>query len=90
MLLKVTVGNKCPSLKNIILFDKVTEEQRQKAQALDIKVYEYEQVIELGKQNAQVVLTPPSPDTVYMFCYTSGTTGDPKGAKLAHSALMAI
>ena len=24
-----------------------------------------------------------------MFCYTSGTTGDPKGSKIAHSAILA-
>ncbi len=26
----------------------------------------------------------PTPDTIYMFCYTSGTTGDPKGAMINH------
>ena len=24
-----------------------------------------------------------------MFCYTSGTTGDPKGSKISHSAILA-
>ena len=29
----------------------------------------------------------PSPDTIFMLSYTSGTTGDPKGVKLTHGAL---
>jgi len=28
------------------------------------------------------------PDDVYMFSYTSGTTGDPKGVKLTHKMII--
>lgn len=36
-------------------------------------------------------LTPfmPTADDIYMFCYTSGTTGDPKAAMLSHGNIMA-
>ena len=36
------------------------------------------------------MLVDPKPETTYMFCYTSGTTGDPKGAKMAHSGFVAV
>jgi long-chain acyl-CoA synthetase len=42
----------------------------------------------VGNSNPHVVLDEPTPDTIYMFCYTSGTTGDPKGAMLSHKALL--
>lgn len=30
----------------------------------------------------------PKTDDIYMFCYTSGTTGDPKAAMLSHKNLL--
>jgi len=33
--------------------------------------------------------TPPAPHDVATFCYTSGTTGDPKGALITHANLVA-
>lgn len=35
------------------------------------------------------MLKAPEPETVYIFCYTSGTTGDPKGAMLTHRSVLA-
>lgn len=34
-------------------------------------------------------LAEPFPDTVYLFCYTSGTTGDPKGVMLSNKNIIA-
>jgi long-chain acyl-CoA synthetase len=78
-----------PSLKNIILFETATQEQIDKGLAADLKVYSYPQLIAIGKEHPEIVLTAPTPETVFMFCYTSGTTGDPKGAMLKHKTFMA-
>ena len=40
---------KCPSLKNIVLFDIITEEQRIAAQAAGLNLYLYSEVLQIGK-----------------------------------------
>ena len=47
------------------------------------------EVIEVGASAGSVSLKEPTADSIYMFCYTSGTTGDPKAAMLSHSNLLA-
>lgn len=54
-----------------------------------MKIYSFPQLITMGKDHPEIVLSDPTPDTIFMFCYTSGTTGDPKGAMLSHKAMLA-
>ena len=77
-----------PSLKNLVLFGEATEEQREKAKAAGLNLYDMQEVMEHGKAHPEVVLRDPTSDSVYMFCYTSGTTGDPKGAKMTHEMFL--
>ncbi|TPX59839.1 hypothetical protein PhCBS80983_g02251 [Powellomyces hirtus] len=54
-----------------------------------ISVYGFEEVEELGKANPRPV-RPPKPEDVWCICYTSGTTGMPKGAILTHMNALAV
>lgn len=90
LLMKLSDAAHCPSLKNVVLFEEPTEAQKEKASQHDIKLYSYAQVVEIGGEHPEVILTDPKPETIYMFCYTSGTTGDPKGAKMDHQGFMAV
>ena len=80
------------SLKNLIYFDALDNEEslKQDAQSADITLYHISEVIQAGKNvRGQVEFERPSADTIAMFCYTSGTTGDPKAAKLSHNNFIA-
>jgi long-chain acyl-CoA synthetase len=52
-----------------------------------VKVYTFKEIVEKGK-NSKLTLTPPTFDTVYTLCYTSGTTGNPKGVMNTHGNII--
>ncbi|KAF9106199.1 hypothetical protein BGX29_010230 [Mortierella sp. GBA35] len=53
-----------------------------------IKVYDFNEIENLGKEFPRKHL-PPQADEVASLCYTSGTTGKPKGAMLTHRNFVA-
>ena len=67
----------------------MTEEARTKAADAGLKVYTFNDVVEAGRGASDVTLREPTPDSVYMICYTSGTTGNPKGARCTHEGFVA-
>lgn len=54
---------------------------------LEIKIHSFGSLVEEGKE-LKVKLPSPHRDSIYTICYTSGTTGDPKGVKLSHINLI--
>ncbi|KAL1342688.1 hypothetical protein HN51_029203 [Arachis hypogaea] len=53
-----------------------------------VKVITYSQLFTQGSSNIQP-FCPPKPNDVATICYTSGTTGTPKGAVLSHGNFIA-
>jgi len=49
----------------------------------DIKGYTFAEVEAMGKDAPQDHI-PPAPEDLSVICYTSGTTGNPKGVMLSH------
>ncbi|UJR17526.1 hypothetical protein I4U23_004421 [Adineta vaga] len=54
-----------------------------------IEILTYNQLLELGRSKS-VEHHPPKPDDVFQICYTSGTTGLPKGVIFTQKNLIAI
>eukprot|EP00808_Paulinella_micropora_P017735 g1616.t1 len=85
----ITVAKACPTLKSIFIMDsdKVTEAVKSKAKDDGLNVYSFKEVEALGAKNPCEPNAPANHDVAF-FCYTSGTTGDPKGALITHAGLL--
>lgn len=74
---------------NIVSFESdVAAKDLTDAEAQNIKVITFDEVVSAGEQNADFAIYDAKPEDVYMLSYTSGTTGDPKGVKLQHKMVI--
>ncbi|GFQ93948.1 long-chain-fatty-acid--CoA ligase 5 [Trichonephila clavata] len=78
-----------PTLKYIIMVNDLSKETAQLAKDEDIKIHFFKEIEELGEKNYAEKLLPSSSDFC-LVCYTSGTTGDPKGALITHGNIVSV
>lgn len=80
-------SGKCPTFQYAILVDGVIPESAQMAKEAGLDVISFAKVEAMGAQRIATQghkHNPPNAKDVATFCYTSGTTGDPKGALITH------
>ncbi|RLN96460.1 hypothetical protein BBJ28_00020152 [Nothophytophthora sp. Chile5] len=71
----------CPTLKIVVQFEPISEAQRQLAASKNVELRSLDELELLGQAEPRAA-DPPLPTDVSTLCYTSGTTGDPKGVVL--------
>ena len=84
--------NLCKYIKNLIVVgekDLPFKKEWVKRTRGRLNIYKWQDVKEIGEKNVQK-WAKVTPDTVYAFSYTSGTTGNPKGAMISHGNLISL
>ncbi|CAF0824515.1 unnamed protein product [Brachionus calyciflorus] len=77
-------------LKLIVHFNKFDEQESNKINIYKdkIEIIYFDDLLKIGKLNL-IPPNPPKPNDIATVCYTSGTTGNPKGALLTHLNIIA-
>lgn len=73
------------SLKYLLVFDDVSEENIQEAGELGLQLYEYKKVVQ---EKFDGEPKPLGREGVFTICYTSGTTGRRKGAVISNNNIV--
>ena len=85
-LIKTKRKHTAVSLSVLIPVDPVSDAVVATARSVGLSIVPLSTVEKTGKDlgKNRPAHRPPSPDDVYTFCFTSGTTGEPKGALITH------
>ncbi|XP_063148394.1 long-chain-fatty-acid--CoA ligase 6 [Candoia aspera] len=77
-----------PGLKSIILMDPFEKDLKERGQRCGVQIQAMQEVEDCGRECWHVPV-PPQPEDLSIVCFTSGTTGNPKGAMLTHGNVVA-
>ncbi|KAK2495748.1 hypothetical protein MC885_002562 [Smutsia gigantea] len=76
-----------PSLKIIVLMDSYGIDLLERGKNCGVEIISMKAMEDLGRANRRKP-KPPAPEDLAVVCFTSGTTGDPKGALITHQNIV--
>ncbi|XP_061473055.1 long-chain-fatty-acid--CoA ligase 6 isoform X1 [Rhineura floridana] len=88
ILLENVEKKETPGLKCIILMDPFEKDLKERGQRCGVHIQAMQEVEDCGRECWHVPV-PPRPEDLSIVCFTSGTTGNPKGAMLTHGNVVA-
>ncbi|KFR08171.1 Long-chain-fatty-acid--CoA ligase 6, partial [Opisthocomus hoazin] len=77
-----------PGLRSVILMDPFEKELAERGRRCGVRIQTMQEVEDCGRESRHVPV-PPRPEDLSIVCFTSGTTGNPKGAMLTHGNVVA-
>jgi long-chain acyl-CoA synthetase len=87
-LCQVKSNGKCPKFRFVVVADGITQHAANQAEKAGLVLHSFAKIEAVGSQRLASPEghkhTPPSSSDIATFCYTSGTTGNPKGALISH------
>ncbi|XP_045677836.1 long-chain-fatty-acid--CoA ligase 1 isoform X1 [Phyllostomus hastatus] len=83
LLLEGVENKLTPSLKIIVVMDSYGSSLVERGKKCGVEIISMKAMEDLGRANRRKP-KPPAPEDLAVICFTSGTTGNPKGAMLTH------
>nr|XP_055061663.1 long-chain-fatty-acid--CoA ligase 1a isoform X1 [Misgurnus anguillicaudatus] len=77
------VSGRKHSVTSIVIVEDFDSELTAQAQQIGIEILSLKELEAIGKTNHKTPI-PPKPEDLALICFTSGTTGNPKGAMITH------
>ncbi|NXO53491.1 ACSL1 ligase, partial [Aramus guarauna] len=87
LLLTSVEKGETPILNTIVIMESFGIDLVERGRKCGVEVLSMRQIEELGRTHRQKPM-PPKPEDLAVICFTSGTTGDPKGAMISHQNIV--
>ncbi|NWI11362.1 ACSL1 ligase, partial [Crypturellus soui] len=87
LLLTSVEKGETPVLNTIVIMEPFGVDLVERGKKCGVEVFSMREIVELGRAHRQKPM-PPKPEDLAVICFTSGTTGNPKGAMITHQNIV--